>query len=389
MSIILNFEDGESYTKQQFDTVADMYAAQLIQAGYDRTCRIGIHSSWRNIFKIFGAMKVCSPVIVDEHSTTFENSTYDIDIWEDELPTPRYNQCNTTEVHGICSSGSTDQPRVVAITDQLYNVDGLDNNIQIHAKLNDTDSTVNVIPFWVGIGFQTFCVCYKHGATYHVLKDPWKEWPKVLPTFVIGSPNVLLGMMNPSIPYNNMTIRHIRTVGAPMYKDVKINAQQFFNCLPTDSYGLTELGTISIMHYPQKYNSVGFVLDNMNVTIADDNEIIANSFPTGDLGHIDDDGFLFITGRKKEIIIKGGWKIMPYEVEKALLESGATDAVVFGYDTVYAEVVGNVDKELLKSKLAHYKIPQKIFYVDSITRKGQGKINRKELLNEYIKNRKS
>jgi hypothetical protein len=71
VSIILNFEDGESYTKQQFDTIADTYAAQLIQAGYDRTCRIGIHSSWHNIFKIFGAMKVCSPVIVDEHSTMF------------------------------------------------------------------------------------------------------------------------------------------------------------------------------------------------------------------------------------------------------------------------------------------------------------------------------
>jgi acyl-CoA synthetase (AMP-forming)/AMP-acid ligase II len=142
------------------------------------------------------------------------------------------------------------------------------------------------------------------------------------------------------------------------------------------------------MHYPQKYNSVGFVLDKMNVTIADDNEIIANNFPTGDLGHIDEQGFLFITGRKKETIIKGGWKIMPYEVEKALLESGATDAVVFGYDTVYAEVVGTVDMDSLKSKLAHYKIP-KIFTVDAVKRKGQGKINRKELLNEYIKNRKS
>ena len=79
---------------------------------------------------------------------------------------------------------------------------------------------------------------------------------------------------------------------------------------------------------------------------------------------------------------------MPYEVEKALLESGATDAVVFGYDTVYAEVVGTVDMDSLKSKLAHYKIPQKIFTVDAIKRKGQGKINRKELYNEYIKNRK-
>lgn len=80
---------------------------------------------------------------------------------------------------------------------------------------------------------------------------------------------------------------------------------------------------------------------------------------------------------------------MPYEVEKALLESGASDAVVFGYDKVYAEVVGEVDMDILQSKLVEYKIPIKFYQVDAINRKGQGKINRKELLNEYIKNRKN
>jgi len=172
-----------------------------------------------------------------------------------------------------------------------------------------------------------------------------------------------------------------------MYKDFKVEAQQFFNCITTDSYGVNEIGTISIMHYPQKYNSVGYVLDNIDCKIID-NEIIVNNFATGDLGHIDEDGFLFITGRKKETIIKGGWKIMPYEVEQALLDSGASDVVVFGYDNVYAEVVGKIDLDLLKSKIARYKIPEKIFYVESINRKGQGKINRKNLLDEYKQNRK-
>ena len=78
---------------------------------------------------------------------------------------------------------------------------------------------------------------------------------------------------------------------------------------------------------------------------------------------------------------------MPYEVEKALLQCGAEDAVVFGYDKVYAEVVGKVDLDKLKDKLVRYKIP-KIFYVKEIKRKGQGKINRKDLYNEYIKDRK-
>ena len=142
------------------------------------------------------------------------------------------------------------------------------------------------------------------------------------------------------------------------------------------------------MHYPQKFNSVGNILSDIDLVISQDGEIIANGFATGDLGYIDNDGFLFITGRKKETIIKGGWKIMPYEVEKALIESGASDAVVFGFDDVYAEVVGNIDTNKLKQKLVEYKMPSKIFQVDSINRKGQGKLNRKKLLDEYKKNRK-
>ena len=167
------------------------------------------------------------PVIIDKDSKTFELDFYDIDIWNDTLPEPKFNQCAKDEVVGICSSGSTDKPRIVPITKQQYEVDGLDNNIQIHANLCNKDSTVNFIPLWVCIGFQTFSACYKYGATYHVLNNPWKDWPKVNPTFIIGSPNVLNGMMETDVPYENMTIRHIRTVGAPMYKDFKIKAQQY------------------------------------------------------------------------------------------------------------------------------------------------------------------
>jgi len=387
MKPFLVFENGTTYTKTQFDAKTKKYAKQLKKAGYNKTCRIGVFSNTENIFKIFGAMQVCSPVIIDYTMTEHELSYYDIDIWNDILPQPRYNQCNTDEVVGICSSGSTEKHRIIPITEDQYYRDGLDNNIQIHGNITENDSTINVIPLWVCIGFQTFALCYKTGATYYVLDDPWKSWPSVNPTFIIGSPNVLRGMMSPNVPYRNMTIRHIRTVGAPMYKDFKVEAQQFFNCITTDSYGVNEIGTISIMHYPQKYNSVGYVLDNIDCKIID-NEIIVNNFATGDLGHIDEDGFLFITGRKKETIIKGGWKIMPYEVEQALLDSGASDVVVFGYDNVYAEVVGKIDLDLLKSKIARYKIPEKIFYVESINRKGQGKINRKNLLDEYKQNRK-
>ena len=204
MSIILDFEDGPKYTREQFDAIASTYSQQLKDKGYDKTCRIGIYSNWENIFKIFGAMQVCSPVIIDENFKDFEKQNYDVDIWLDEIPNPKFNQCNIDEVVGICSSGSTEKPRIIPITEDQYNISGLDNNIQIHANIDKKDSTINVIPFWVCIGFQTFCICYKNNATYHVLKNPWKEWPKVNPTFIVGSPNVLRGMMTPDIPYEKV-----------------------------------------------------------------------------------------------------------------------------------------------------------------------------------------
>jgi len=382
MKPLIVWQDGNSCTKEDFDQRADVYAAELRAAGYDNTCRVGVYSNISNVFKIFGAMQVCSPVIIDQHMPAMELEYYDIDMWEDILPAPRYNQCETDEVVGLCSSGSTDVPKIISYNEQQYNISGLDTNIQIHANITDADSTFNCLALWVGIGFQAFCLCYKTSATYYVLDDANNTWPSVNPTFIIAAPTTLKNLMNPLVPYTD-SVRHIRTVGAPLYHDLKMQVQEFFNCTTTDSYGLNEIGTISIMHYPQKKGSVGYILDNIHLEFSDSGELIANGFATGDIGYLDSDGFLFITGRSKDMIIMGGSKIMPYEVERALLAAGATDCVVYGYDCVYALVVGKVDKQMLHASLARYKWPDMKF-VDEIPRKGQGKINRTDLLTSHI-----
>lgn len=383
--MILKFENGESYTREQFDAIASDYANELIKAGYDKTCRLGVYSHCHNLMKIYGVMQVCSVVIMDKDATDYELGFYDIDIWEDKLPTPRYNQCDEHELIAFWGSGSTDKPRLIPLTRQDHETEGLDTNIQIHAKITENDITVNCIPLWACIGFQLFSICYKTGATYYAFDNVWKSWPKAKPTFLVANPNILYKLMHYcQEPYNTMTVRHIRTVGAPMYKEFKHEVQNYFNCITTDSYGLNETGTISIMHYPQKHGSVGYILPNKNVKFIND-EIVVDGFHTGDLGYVDEEGFLFITGRVKEVINRDGMKIMPYEVEEALIRAGAKDCVVFGNDAIYALVVGEIDHDKLSNDVAWWKVPQKFFYVESIPRKGQGKISRKDLLEKYIK----
>ena len=115
-------------------------------------------------------------------------------------------------------------------------------------------------------------------------------------------------------------------------------------------YGLTETSPIITGNLDQKVGSVGKPLDNLTVRIADDGEIcvkgpnvfsgylnVSNDdvftddgyFRTGDLGSLDDNGFLYVTGRKKEIIVlSNGKNVSPNLVEETLAKSAFVNQVV-------------------------------------------------------------
>jgi acyl-CoA synthetase (AMP-forming)/AMP-acid ligase II len=111
-------------------------------------------------------------------------------------------------------------------------------------------------------------------------------------------------------------------------------------------------------------------------------------FHTGDIGHLDSDGYLFITGRLKEMISRGGEKIIPQEVDDALAHHPAVaEAAVFavahptlGEDLAAAVVLrcGAASSELelrrfLAARLAPFKIPRRILFVDALPRTATGK----------------
>lgn len=120
---------------------------------------------------------------------------------------------------------------------------------------------------------------------------------------------------------------------------------------------------------------------------------------SGDLGYLNEDGYPQITGRLKEMIIRGGSNIYPREVESALAElDGVADSAVFGVpDSHYGEVVvaairrkpgASLDdvaiKEGLSERLARYKVPSHVWFVDAFPLTASGKVQKFELREQFM-----
>ena len=122
------------------------------------------------------------------------------------------------------------------------------------------------------------------------------------------------------------------------------------------------------------------------------------AFITGDLGHFDQDGYLWIAGREKDLIISGGLNVYPAEVEMEVdAIPGVAEAAVIGVphtdfgEAVVAVVVAIADTDLttdaiigsLGNRLAKFKLPKAVFFVDELPRNTMGKIQKNVLRDTY------
>ena len=114
------------------------------------------------------------------------------------------------------------------------------------------------------------------------------------------------------------------------------------------------------------------------------------AFTVGDLGRVDEDGYVHLDGRREDLVISGGVNVYPAEVERVLAElDGVEDVAVFGRDDdrwgqrVCAAVVGPVEEEALASyareHLAAAKRPKEWHRLDSLPRTPTGKVRRLDL----------
>ena len=123
-------------------------------------------------------------------------------------------------------------------------------------------------------------------------------------------------------------------------------------------------------------------------------------FKTGDVGRFDEDGYLFIVGRSKDLIISGGYNVYPKEIESVIDEmEGVLESAVIGVahadfgEAVTAVIVPRQDANLseaqvihaLKTKIANFKVPKRVFIVNELPRNTMGKVQKNLLRDQYGK----
>ena len=192
--------------------------------------------------------------------------------------------------------------------------------------------------------------------------------------------------MNTSNPYNGE--RRAGTVGLPLPGvELKITDPETAKELSIDEIGKIEVRGPNVFRgywkMPEKTKT----------------ELRKNGFfITGDLGKIDQDGYVHILGRDKDLIISGGYNIYPKELEEVIddqagvLESavigvphpdfGETPIAIIVSETETAPDLGVIERSLSKS-LARYKQPKKLFLIDQLPRNTMGKVQKNILREEY------
>ena len=218
----------------------------------------------------------------------------------------------------------------------------------------------------------------------------------------------------------NHSLRYIRSVSAPLAASVRQELETLLGIPVIDSYAMTESPNITFNN-PMKEGSVGFPIIE-SLAIMDDNgtrlktfeqgevavqgEVVFGGyedapdknasafingwFMTGDVGYLDGEGYLYLTGRKNELINKGGEKISPVEIDQILMtHPDVRQAMAFrihddvlGEDIAAMVVLENqktTEEDLRRFLLDHlvaFKVPRRIFVVDEIPRGPTGKLQR-------------
>jgi oxalate---CoA ligase len=329
------------------------------------------------------------------------------------------------------TSGTTDRPKCVPLTHA--NVLWSARDIAANYRLTATDRSMVVLPLFHGHGLigATFSTLATGGC---VIVPPrfsasefWKLFREHRATWYTAVPTIhhvlLQRADSDGAPHSGA--RFIRSCSAPLASTILTNLENRFGAPVLEAYGMTEaahqVATNPLPPQPRKPGTVGLgpgisIIDEAgrhltantpgevvvrgpnlmrgyrNNPEANEGAFIDGWFRTGDIGAIDSDGYLALTGRIKDLINRGGEKISPPEVEAVLLQHpDVAEASVFGVpDSKYGQEVSAavvlraaVSAEQLqtycRARLSDFKVPKHIHFVSAIPKNAMGKVRRRDL----------
>jgi long-chain acyl-CoA synthetase len=250
---------------------------------------------------------------------------------------------------------------------------------------------------------------------------------------IVGAPQMFLALLREARKADaaGPRLRFGMAGGAALAADLSGAVEETFGCAVHDGYGMSEVGggiTLTPIGASPRPGSVGPALPGSELRIVDpttraplrvgDRGEVAVRSPsvmrgyrgddkgtravldpdgwllTGDIGYLDDDGYLFLVDRKKDLVIRSGYSVYPREVEEVLCSCpGVLEAAVVGIpddehgEEVVALVVptqdGALDPEVVKAfaraRLAAYKYPRHVVVVSTLPKGPTGKIAKRDI----------
>jgi acyl-CoA synthetase (AMP-forming)/AMP-acid ligase II/acetyltransferase-like isoleucine patch superfamily enzyme len=338
------------------------------------------------------------------------------------------------------TSGTTARPKIVPLTQE--NICSSARSIASTVGLTEGDRCLNVMPLFhihglIGALLSSLTAGASLIATPGLDPETFFEWLETLrPTWYTAVPTMHQAILARLPAHQDVVsrypLRFIRSCSAALPPRIMTELEEAFGAPVVEAYGMTEashqIATNPLPPQPRKPGSVGLpagadlaILDEAGrvlpagetgevavrgpgVIHGYENNPGANAssftdgwFRTGDQGRLDDDGYLFLTGRLKEIVNRGGEKIAPQEIDLVLVQHPAvSQAVAFavphptlGEDLAAAlvlkpgaAVTESEIRDFAAARLADFKVPKQLLIVDQIPKGPTGKLQRLRLADQ-------
>jgi acyl-coenzyme A synthetase/AMP-(fatty) acid ligase len=337
----------------------------------------------------------------------------------------------------FCTSGTTSRPKIVVYDHCAYWLNGL-STLEF-LGLTENDRTLEYRSFgWNSAQVLSLMPFLEKGLTMHVAKrfshSRFFEWIQHYGiTFAAGVPTVLNMLLHKPLGFTAKDLPTLRLMScstAPLTAQQWLQFEEMYGVNLLQMYGMSEagwvcgnrtyknrIGTVGVPALHQEFalvdvegkkcppgiegevtaggphTAIGYLLDDGTIE-----RIRTNRIKTGDLAIEDEDGFIRVTGRTKDLIIRGGMNIAPVEIDEILLKHpDILEAAAVGVpDNIYGEevvcyVVPNAGVALTETSVRRHceaflpppKMPKQIFIVPELPKSDRGKVLRDRLREDW------